>query len=56
MNTNKEFPEKNIFKAFISPSWTFIRIYFIKLGFLDGWHGFVIAKIYAQYTFWKYTK
>ena len=48
--------KKNIFKALISPSWTFIKIYFIKLGFLDGWHGFVIAKIYAQYTFWKYTK
>ena len=48
--------KKNIIKALISPSWIFIKIYFIKLGFLDGWHGFVIAKIYAQYTFWKYTK
>ena len=48
--------KKNMAKALISPSWTFIKIYFIKLGFLDGWHGFVIAKIYAQYTFWKYTK
>ena len=48
--------KKNIFKAVISPSWTFIKIYFLKLGFLDGWRGFVIAKIYAKYTFWKYTK
>ena len=48
--------KKNRFKALISPPWTFFKIYFIKLGLLDGWHGFVIAKLYAQYTFWKYTK
>ena len=48
--------KKNIFKALISPSWTFIKLYFIKRGFMDGWHGFIIAKIYAQYTFWKYIK
>ena len=48
--------KKNIAKALISPSWTFIKIYFIKLGFLEGWHGFVIAKVYSKYTFWKYTK
>ena len=48
--------KKNIFKAIISPCWTFFKIYFIKLGFIDGWHGFIIAKIYAKYTFWKYIK
>jgi len=48
--------KKNIFKAFVSPCWTFFKIYFIKLGFMDGWHGFVIAKVYAKYTFWKYIK
>ena len=46
--------KKNIFKALISPIWTFIKIFFIKLGFLDGWRGFIIAKGYAQYTYWKY--
>ncbi|HIC40001.1 MAG TPA: glycosyltransferase family 2 protein, partial [Piscirickettsiaceae bacterium] len=48
--------KKNRIKAFISPPWTFFKLYFIKLGFLDGWHGFTIAKLYAQYTFWKYSK
>ena len=48
--------KKNIFKALMSPGWTFVKIYFFKRGFMDGWHGFVIAKIYAQYTFWKYIK
>ena len=48
--------KRNRLKAFISPVWTFFKLYFIKLGFLDGWHGFTIAKLYAQYTFWKYIK
>lgn len=43
-------------KAMINPYWTFFKIYFLKLGFLDGWRGFIIAKLYAQYTFWKYIK
>ena len=46
--------EKNIFKALLGPCWVFIKLYFIRLGFIDGWRGFVIAKIYAKYTFWKY--
>jgi glycosyltransferase involved in cell wall biosynthesis len=48
--------KKNMLKALISPLWTFFKLYFLKLGFLDGWRGFIIAKLYAQYTFWKYTK
>lgn len=46
----------NKLKAIFSPSWTFFRMYILKLGFLEGWRGFVIAKVYAQYTFWKYKK
>ena len=48
--------KKNIFKALMNPCWTFFKLYFIKLGFLDGCHGYIIAKIYAKYTFWKYSK
>jgi len=48
--------KKNIFKSIISPCWIFFRLYFIKLGFIDGWRGFEIAKGYAKYTFWKYSK
>ena len=32
----------------------FIRHYLIKRGFLDGYHGFLIAVIQMQYTFNKY--
>ncbi len=48
--------KKNLVKVFISPIWTFLKIYIFRLGFLEGWHGFIIAKVYAQYTFWKYRK
>ena len=48
--------KKNLLKAIFSPFWSFFKIYFLKLGFLDGRHGFIIAKVYAQYTFWKYIK
>ena len=48
--------KKNIFKAILNPCWTFFKIYILKLGLIDGWHGFIIAKVYAKYTFWKYIK
>jgi glycosyltransferase involved in cell wall biosynthesis len=48
--------KSNKLKALISPFWTFFKLYFIKLGFLEGWNGFIIAKLYSQYTFWKYIK
>ena len=48
--------KKNITKAFVSPIWTFLKIYIFRLGFLEGWRGFIIAKVYAQYTYWKYSK
>jgi len=48
--------EKSIIKSLIAPCWTFINLYVFKLGFLDGRHGFLISKIYASYTFWKYFK
>jgi|GEM_PF-111693 len=43
-------------KAVIAPIWTFFKIYFLRLGFLEGWVGFLLATLYSQYTFWKYAK
>jgi len=48
--------KRSITKALFSPGWTFFKRYVLQLGFLDGWRGFVISKLYAQYTFWKYIK
>jgi glycosyltransferase involved in cell wall biosynthesis len=48
--------KKSLIKAIINPYWTFFKLFILKKGFLDGWHGYVISKLYAQYTFWKYIK
>jgi glycosyltransferase involved in cell wall biosynthesis len=48
--------KKNILKAIFSPYWTFFKLFILKQGFKDGFDGFIISKLYAQYTFWKYIK
>jgi len=35
---------------------SFFRIYILKLGFLDGWPGFVIALNTSEGTFYRYAK
>lgn len=47
---------RHLAKAVVHSHWTFWRMYLVKQGFRDGWRGFVIARLYAQYTFWKYIK
>jgi len=36
--------------------WTFIRLYFIRRGFLDGLAGFVVATLSFMHAFVKYAK
>jgi glycosyltransferase involved in cell wall biosynthesis len=43
-------------KLIINPSWAFINGYFLRLGFLDGFYGFVIAINTSHQTFLKYIK
>lgn len=43
-------------KILFSPFIKFTRDYFLKLGFLDGYAGFVICRISAHATFLKYAK
>jgi len=38
------------------PCWRFVRSYFLRLGFLDGWQGYVIARMVAFETFLRYAK
>ena len=45
-----------LFKMIFSPAFTFIKGYFFRLGFLDGYAGFIMAKINAQEVFLKYSK
>jgi glycosyltransferase involved in cell wall biosynthesis len=43
-------------KAILKGLWAFIRTYFIRLGFLDGRMGFVLAVSNAEATYYKYLK
>ena len=40
----------------IRPIWRFVRAYFFRLGFLDGWQGCYIAWLNAFSTASKYAK
>ena len=44
----------SLFKAIFNPLWAFFKVYFLKLGFLDGWRGLVIAFSYLFNGFLKY--
>ncbi len=45
-----------MFKALGRGVWSFFKLYFLKLGILDGWPGFVIAVGNFEGTFFKYAK
>ena len=46
----------SVFKAFLHGSWSFVKHYIFKLGFLDGGPGFVIAFGNFEGTFYRYIK
>ena len=46
----------SIIKRFISPTFKFIKTYFLQLGFLDGNAGFTISRISAKAVRLKYQK
>lgn len=45
-----------LLKIVLNPTWRFLRFYFVKRGFLDGWRGLVMAYMEAHYCRLKYTK
>lgn len=45
-----------LWKTIWNPSWAFFKAYFLRLGFLDGYNGFVICKGTARITYLKYSK
>ncbi|PKP11802.1 MAG: glycosyltransferase family 2 protein [Bacteroidetes bacterium HGW-Bacteroidetes-4] len=46
----------NLIKVVLFPFWRFIRNYLLKLGFLDGYYGFVVCIIISHENFLKYVK
>ncbi len=45
-----------LFQMLIKPVATFIKMYLLRRGFLDGRIGLVLSLLYAVYTFCKYAK
>jgi glycosyltransferase involved in cell wall biosynthesis len=43
-------------KILVAPAYSFIKSYIIKLGFVDGYNGWLIAVTTAYYTFLKYAR
>lgn len=45
-----------LFRMLVTPVATFIKMYLLRRGFLDGRTGLVLSLLYAVYTFCKYAK
>ena len=43
-------------KLLLNPAWAFVKGYIIKLGFMDGFAGYMIARFTAIQSFLKYAK
>lgn len=48
--------KSNWYRLLVHPAWAFINGYFFRVGFLDGFDGFVIAGQTAHQVFLKYSK
>ncbi len=48
--------EGNLFKAVLHGFFAFLRTYVVRLGFLDGQRGLMLAIYNAEYTYYKYLK
>ncbi len=48
--------KSSLFNVFFNSTFKFIRDYFIRMGFLDGFYGYVIAKNSAFAKYLKYLK
>jgi glycosyltransferase involved in cell wall biosynthesis len=46
----------SLLKVWFSPVWHFISEYIFRLGFLDGYYGFVICRLSAYASYTKYSK
>ena len=48
--------KKHWSKIFLSPAWSFFHGYILRLGFFDGYYGFIIAMQTARLSYLKYQK
>ncbi len=57
LNARKYFEQgkkAGFFKLRLAAGFSFFKNYLLRLGFLDGWEGYLIARTTAWYTFLKY--
>lgn len=47
---------KSVLNMYFSSCFNFIKTYFLKLGFLDGYEGYLLSKLGAMYVLIKYSK
>lgn len=52
----REHTKSSLLKAILHAKWCFIRGYFLRLGFLDGREGFILAVSNALGVFYRYVK
>jgi len=45
-----------LMKVWLNPIWRFVRGYFLRMGFLDGWRGLMFAIVETNYVHQKYMK
>lgn len=58
LNAEKYFRQNKkagFFKLRVAPRLNFLQHYILRLGFMDGWEGYFIARTTAWYTFLKYS-
>ena len=45
-----------LLKLIVNPLWIFLKMYLVRLGFLDGIPGLILSALSANYVFTKYAK
>jgi glycosyltransferase involved in cell wall biosynthesis len=45
-----------VLSMLVNPVFVFNKMFFLRQGFRDGIHGFILAVLYSSYTFLKYAK
>ena len=52
----KQGKKSSYFRILLKPVWKFIVEYFLRLGFMDGFYGLVLAKTHAYYIYLRESK
>lgn len=56
LELQKENRKYGLWHIVLRPMYTFVHMYVIRLGFLEGYYGFILSGLYSFYTFAKYIK